>query len=100
MVGGGRRAMPGEISLSHNGVLFLDELPEFPRGVLESLRQPLETGEVTVARAQAHVTYPANLQLVAAMNPCRCGYVSDAGRACNKAPRCAMDYQASCLAPC
>jgi magnesium chelatase family protein len=99
MVGGGRRAQPGEISLAHRGVLFLDELPEFPRGVLESLRQPLETGEITVARAQAHVTYPANVQLIAAMNPCRCGYVADAARACNKAPRCAMDYQAKLSGP-
>lgn len=99
MVGGGRRALPGEISLAHNGVLFLDELPEFPRGVLESLRQPLETGEVTVARAQAHVTYPANMQLIAAMNPCRCGYVADPARACSKAPRCAGDYQAKLSGP-
>ena len=82
MVGGGKRALPGEISLAHHGVLFLDELPEFPRAVLESLRQPLESGRVTVARAQAHVTYPARFQLIAAMNPCRCGYLSDAERAC------------------
>lgn len=99
MVGGGRRAMPGEISLAHHGVLFLDELPEFPRAVLESLRQPLETGEVSVARAQAHVTYPANVQLIAAMNPCRCGYLDDAGRACSKAPKCAVDYQAKLSGP-
>lgn len=99
MVGGGRRALPGEISLAHNGVLFLDELPEFPRAVLESLRQPLETGEVTVARAQAHVTYPANVQLIAAMNPCRCGYVSDPARSCGKAPRCVQDYQAKLSGP-
>lgn len=93
MVGGGRKASPGEISLAHNGILFLDELPEFPRGVLESMRQPLETGEVSVARAQAHVTYPARFQLIAAMNPCRCGYLDDAGRACSKAPKCGQDYQ-------
>lgn len=99
MVGGGKRALPGEISLAHHGVLFLDELPEFPRGVLESLRQPLESGTVSVARAQAHVTYPARFQLVAAMNPCRCGYLSDAERACNKAPRCAADYQSKISGP-
>lgn len=99
MVGGGRRALPGEISLSHQGVLFLDELPEYPRGVLESLRQPLETGTVSIARAEAHITYPARFQLIAAMNPCRCGYLDDAGRACNKAPRCAVDYQSKLSGP-
>lgn len=99
MVGGGRKALPGEISLAHRGVLFLDEFPEFPRAVLESLRQPLETGRVSVARAQAHVTYPADFQLIAAMNPCRCGYLDDAGRACNKAPRCAVDYQSKISGP-
>lgn len=99
MVGGGKRAVPGEISLAHHGVLFLDELPEFPRQVLESLRQPLETGTISVARAAAHVTYPARFQLVAAMNPCRCGYLSDASRACNKAPKCAVDYQSKLSGP-
>lgn len=99
LVGGGRKALPGEISLAHNGVLFLDELPEFPRAVLESLRQPLETGNVTVARAEAHVTYPARFQLIAAMNPCRCGYLDDAARACSKAPRCGVDYQAKISGP-
>ncbi len=99
MVGGGRRALPGEISLAHNGVLFLDELPEFPRAVLESLRQPLESGTVSVARVQSHVTYPARFQLIAAMNPCRCGYLSDAERACNKAPRCASEYQGKISGP-
>lgn len=99
MAGGGKRALPGEISLSHHGVLFLDELPEFPRAVLESLRQPLESGKITVARAAAHVTYPARFQLVAAMNPCRCGYLGDAARACNKAPRCADDYQSKISGP-
>ncbi len=93
LVGGGLRARPGEVSLAHLGVLFLDELPEFARGVLDALRQPLETGEITVARANAHVTYPARVQLVAAMNPCRCGWLSDAARACARAPRCAEDYQ-------
>ncbi|MDA0781371.1 MAG: YifB family Mg chelatase-like AAA ATPase [Rickettsiales bacterium] len=99
MIGGGKRAMPGEITLAHNGVLFLDELPEFPRQVLDSLRQPLETGQVTVSRVNAHVTYPANFQLVAAMNPCRCGYLGDADRACNKAPKCAVDYQSKISGP-
>jgi magnesium chelatase family protein len=99
MVGGGKRALPGEISLAHHGVLFLDELPEFPRAVLESLRQPLESGKISVARAQAHVTYPARFQLIAAMNPCRCGYLADVERACNKAPRCAVDYQSKISGP-
>ncbi len=99
MVGGGKRALPGEVTLAHNGVLFLDELPEFPRNVLDSLRQPLETGKIMIARAEAHVTYPANFQLVAAMNPCRCGYLGDASRACNKAPRCAVDYQSKISGP-
>lgn len=98
-LGGGKRAAPGEISLAHNGVLFLDELPEFPRAVLESLRQPLESGRITVARVHSHVTYPANVQLIAAMNPCKCGYLGDAGRACGKAPRCANDYQGKISGP-
>ena len=99
MVGGGRRAVPGEISLSHHGVLFLDELPEYPRGVLESLRQPLETGSISIARVENHVTYPARFQLIAAMNPCKCGYLDDASRACGKAPRCAGDYQSRISGP-
>ena len=99
MVGGGKRALPGEISLAHHGVLFLDEIPEFPRAVLESLRQPLETGTISVARVAAHVTYPARFQLIAAMNPCRCGYISDAMRACNKAPKCAVEYQSKLSGP-
>ena len=92
LAGGGNRAKPGEVSLAHRGVLFLDELPEFPRPALEALRQPLESGRTTVARAAAHVTYPARFQLVAAMNPCRCGYLGDAARECNRAPRCGEDY--------
>lgn len=99
LVGGGLRARPGEISLAHHGVLFLDELPEFSRGALEALRQPLETGRVSVARANSHVTYPARVQLVAAMNPCRCGYLGEPGRACGRAPRCALDYQARLSGP-
>jgi magnesium chelatase family protein len=93
LTGGGMRARPGEVSLAHRGVLFLDELPEFPRPALEALRQPMESGRTTVARAMAHVTYPARFQLVAAMNPCRCGHLGDAGRECGRAPRCAEDYQ-------
>ena len=92
LAGGGSRARPGEVSLAHRGVLFLDELPEFPRPALEALRQPLEAGRTTVSRAAAHVTYPARFQLVAAMNPCRCGYLGDAARECGKAPRCGEDY--------
>lgn len=99
MIGGGRKAKPGEISLAHRGILFLDELPEFPRQVLDSLRQPIENGNVTISRAESHVTYPANFQLIAAMNPCKCGYLSDAARACNKAPRCAVDYQSKISGP-
>ncbi|WP_265570502.1 YifB family Mg chelatase-like AAA ATPase [Sphingomicrobium nitratireducens] len=99
LVGGGLKVRPGEISLAHLGVLFLDELPEFQRPVLDSLRQPLETGRVSVARANAHVTYPARVQLVAAMNPCRCGHLGDPARACSRAPRCAADYQARISGP-
>jgi magnesium chelatase family protein len=99
LVGGGLRVRPGEVSLAHLGVLFLDELPEFQRVVLDSLRQPLETGKVSVARANAHVTFPARVQLVAAMNPCRCGHLGDASLACSRAPRCAADYQAKLSGP-
>jgi magnesium chelatase family protein len=99
LVGGGLRARPGEVSLAHLGVLFLDELPEFQRQTLESLRQPVESGRVSIARANAHVTYPARVQLVAAMNPCRCGHLDDAALACGKAPRCAMDYQSRISGP-
>lgn len=99
IVGGGLRSKPGEVSLAHHGVLFLDELPEFARPTLESLRQPLETGRAVVARANAHVTYPARVQLVAAMNPCRCGYFGDPGRECNRPPRCVQDYQSKISGP-
>lgn len=99
LVGGGHRARPGEISLAHNGVLFLDELPEFARGSLESLRQPLETGETLIARANHHARYPARFQLVAAMNPCRCGHLGDESLECTKAPRCAADYQSKISGP-
>lgn len=93
LTGGGLKVRPGEVSLAHLGVLFLDELPEFQRPVLDSLRQPLETGQVDVARANAHVTFPAQVQLVAAMNPCRCGYAGDPVSQCNRYPRCVGDYQ-------
>jgi len=99
LVGGGIRVKPGEVSLAHRGVLFLDELPEFQRGVLDSLRQPMESGEAIVARANAHVRYPARFQLVAAMNPCRCGYLSDPAQACGRAPKCGADYQARLSGP-
>ena len=118
LVGGGLRVKPGEVSLAHNGVLFLDELPEFTDNmeqsqqcwlcsilseftpqVLDSLRQPLETGEVLVARANAHIRYPARVQLVAAQNPCRCGH-GGAGRGhCGKAPRCQQTYQSRISGP-
>jgi magnesium chelatase family protein len=99
LVGGGRRSQPGEISLAHRGVLFLDELPEFTRASLEALRQPVETGQVTIARAQAHVTYPARFLLVAAMNPCKCGYLGDAVRQCRRVPLCGADYTAKLSGP-
>lgn len=99
LTGGGLRVKPGEVSMAHLGVLFLDELPEFQRTALDSLRQPLETGEVAVARANAHVTYPARVQLVAAMNPCRCGHLGDPALACSRAPRCAADYQSKVSGP-
>jgi magnesium chelatase family protein len=95
LTGGGLRVRPGEISMAHLGVLFLDELPEFQRPVLDSLRQPLETGRVDVARANAHVSYPARFQLIAAMNPCRCG----SAEGCRRGPRCAADYQARVSGP-
>lgn len=99
IVGGGKGAKPGEISLAHNGVLFLDEFPEFPRAVLETLRQPIETGEVMVARANAHVRYPCRFLLIAAANPCKCGYLSDPSRACGRAPLCGEDYMGRISGP-
>ena len=92
IVGGGKGAKPGEISLAHNGVLFLDEFPEFPRAVLETLRQPIETGDVVVARANAHIRYPCRFLLIAAANPCKCGYLPDPARACARVPQCGEDY--------
>ena len=99
IVGGGRGAKPGEISLAHNGVLFMDEFPEFGRTVLETLRQPIETGEVVVARANAHVRYPCRFMLVAAANPCKCGYLAEASRACARAPQCGADYMGRISGP-
>lgn len=99
LVGGGAKAKPGEISLAHHGVLFLDELPEFQPSVLDALRQPLETGEVIIARANHHIRYPAKFQLVAAMNPCRCGYLADASKACSRAPLCGRNYMAKLSGP-
>lgn len=98
LVGGGIRAKPGEVSLAHHGVLFLDELPEFSAQVLDSLRQPLEAGEAVIARANRHVRYPARFQLIAAMNPCRCGGGPGAA-ACTRGPRCAQDYQSRVSGP-
>jgi magnesium chelatase family protein len=92
LIGGGNRGKPGEISLAHHGVLFLDEWPEFPRPALEALRQPMESGRAVIARANAHVTYPARFQCIAAMNPCRCGYLGDPSRECSRAPRCGEEY--------
>ncbi|MEM1362565.1 MAG: ATP-binding protein, partial [Pseudomonadota bacterium] len=99
LVGGGKGAKPGEVSLAHNGVLFLDEFPEFSRQVLETLRQPVETGDVVVARANAHVRYPARFLLLAAANPCRCGHLTDPARACSRAPACGEDYLARISGP-
>jgi magnesium chelatase family protein len=99
LLAGGHRAKPGEISLAHHGVLFLDELPEFQKATLESLRQPLETSETLVARVNYHVRYPAQFQLIAAMNPCRCGYFGQPDDECTKAPRCAEDYQSKLSGP-
>ena len=99
IVGGGRGAKPGEISLAHNGVLFMDEFPEYPRAVLETLRQPIESGEVVVARANAHVRYPCRFMLVAAANPCKCGYLPDPLRACARVPVCGEEYMSRISGP-
>ncbi|MCT4655565.1 MAG: YifB family Mg chelatase-like AAA ATPase [Cohaesibacter sp.] len=99
MVGGGAKAKPGEVALAHNGVLFLDELPEFSPQVLDSLRQPLESGETIISRANHRVCYPSQIQLIAAMNPCRCGHAGEPGHVCKRGPRCAADYQARISGP-
>ncbi|MGB3646175.1 MAG: YifB family Mg chelatase-like AAA ATPase [Mesorhizobium sp.] len=99
LVGGGFRARPGEVSLAHHGVLFLDEFPEFSPQTLDALRQPLETGECMIARANHRVTYPARIQLVAAMNPCRCGMAGEPGFRCARGERCRTDYQARISGP-
>lgn len=99
IIGGGRTAKPGEVTLAHLGVLFLDELPEFPRNLLESLRQPVEAGTITIARVNSHVTYPARFQLIAAMNPCRCGHFGDINNSCTRAPGCAQEYQSRISGP-
>lgn len=93
LAGGGANAKPGEISLAHNGVLFLDELPEFDRTTLEVLRQPMEGGKITISRAKQNATYPARFQLIAAMNPCPCGHLGNPNMSCSRAPRCAEAYQ-------
>lgn len=99
MVGGGHKAKPGEISMAHHGVLFLDELPEFSPQVLDSMRQPLEAGECMIARANHRISYPARFQLVAAMNPCKCGMAGEPGFTCARGPRCRSDYQARVSGP-
>jgi magnesium chelatase family protein len=98
LVGGGTRPRPGEVSLAHLGVLFLDELPEFQPGVLDALRQPLETGETVIARANHRINYPSRIQLVGAMNPCKCGG-GGPGIACKRGARCSADYQARISGP-
>ena len=99
LVGGGLRAKPGEASLAHHGVLFLDEFPEFSPQSLDALRQPLETGECIIARANHRVSYPAQIQLIAAMNPCKCGMAGEPGFTCARGPRCLTDYQARISGP-
>jgi magnesium chelatase family protein len=99
LVGGGRKGTPGEISLAHNGVLFLDELPEFNRASLEALRQPLENGRIQISRVNAHTSFPADFQLIAAMNPCRCGYLGIHDKECRRAPICAQEYLSKISGP-
>lgn len=99
LIGGGRKAKPGDITLAHCGVLFLDELPEFKSDVLDALRQPLETGDVVISRAERHITYPARFQLIAAMNPCKCGFLGDEARECHKAPHCGTNYTSRISGP-
>lgn len=99
MVGGGSKARPGEVSMAHKGVLFLDEFPEFSPQVLDSLRQPLETHNCVIARANHRVSYPADIQLIAAMNPCRCGMAGEPGKSCARGPKCQSDYQARISGP-
>jgi len=99
LVGGGLRGKPGEISLAHGGILFLDELPEFQRNLLEALRQPLESKEAVISRVNTHVSYPANAQLIAAMNPCACGYLGDPVKQCKKAPGCGARYASRLSGP-
>ncbi|KZL19489.1 Competence protein ComM [Pseudovibrio axinellae] len=99
LVGGGMKAKPGEVSLAHNGVLFLDELPEFDSPVLDSLRQPIENGVASIVRANYRVTYPSKVQVVAAMNPCRCGYAGEPGHTCRRGDKCASSYQARVSGP-
>jgi magnesium chelatase family protein len=93
LIGGGTRPKPGDISLAHLGVLFLDELPEYPRSSLESLRQPLEDKKITISRAEGHVSYPADFMLVATMNPCPCGFYGDSGRECSCSSMQVLTYQ-------
>jgi magnesium chelatase family protein len=99
IIGGGRNAKPGEVSFTNNGVLFMDEFPEFPRTVLKMLRQPIETGEVMTARANAHVKYPCKFVLIAAANSCKCVRLTDASRACERAPNCGDDYMGRISGP-
>ncbi|WP_322497369.1 YifB family Mg chelatase-like AAA ATPase [Candidatus Cyrtobacter comes] len=99
MMGGGRNAKPGEITMAHLGILFMDELPEFPRFIIDAMRQPIEDKVITISRVHNHITYPADFQLIAAMNPCKCGYYGFSDNTCNKMPRCATDYQGKISGP-